>query len=171
MRKDIIKCCCIGQRAQDLASFYRDKTHIFHQKYLQPLERAIETHIQNGVRHFVCGATSETALDFAEIVLKLRDKHPDLELEIDLAFQNQHESFSLSEQLRYQQVLRRADTLLYLFNQQIFHNVTQLNSYIVDNSFYVIAIWNGSQDSEIYHTLTYARKQGKAVEVIRLSNV
>ena len=133
MRKDIIKCCCIGQRAQDLASGYRDKTHIFHQKYLQTLERAIETHVQNGVRHFVCGATSEVALDFAEIVLKLRDKYPDLELEIDLAFQNQYAKFPPAEQLRYQQILERADTLLYLFNQQNFHDKRQHDFYMVDN--------------------------------------
>ena len=171
MRKDSIKCCCIGQRAQAFASGYRDKTHIFHQKYLQTLEKAIESHVQNGIRHFVCGASSETALDFAEIVLKMRDKCPDLQLEIDLAFQYQHVIFSPANQLRYQKILRCADTLLYLFNHQDFCNKAQHDFYMVDNSLYVIAIWNGLQDSELYHTITYACEQGKQVEVIHLSNV
>ena len=166
MRKDIIKCCCIGARRQNFV----DNSHISHQKYLQAIENLIEKHVKNGVRCFVCTATSETELDFAKTVLKLRETYPDVELEIDLAFQNPCVNFSPADMLSYRQVLSRADTLIYLFNQRDFYNKAESDCYMVDNSFFVIAVWDGSQESDIHRAITYAREQGKQVDVIPLSS-
>jgi len=171
MRKRIIKCCCIGERQREFSHDYLNNMPVSYQKYLQKMENLIETHIKNGVFYFVCGAMNEIELAFAETILKLREKYPYIELEIDLAFREQSIYFTQSERLRFKNILNRANTLLYLFNLRDYWTKIQRDYYIVDMSLHVIAVWNGERDNSVYQAITYAHKQEKQVDVITFSNV
>ena len=171
MRKDIIQCCCVGQRTPNDVSGYHNKTYAFYQQYLQDLEGIIKTRVQNGIRRFACGATSEAELDFAETVLNLRKKYPDVELEISLPFPSPPTNFSPIDLMRYKRIIRYADTLLFLFNQRKFTSNDEFERYMIDNSLYTLVVWNGLQKGNAYNAITYALAQGKLLDILTLPTI
>ena len=168
MRRNIIKCCYIGEHIQRFSNSYENKTHF---SYQQKIENLIETHIKNGVSYFVCGDMNKAELRFAETVLRFREKYPNVELEIDLAFREYPLCFTSADVKLHKRILERADMLLFLFNQRDFHCKEERDYYIVDNASHVIAVYNGLEKGTILSTIRYAKQQSKQVDLIDLASL
>ncbi|MBQ7924619.1 MAG: DUF1273 family protein [Clostridia bacterium] len=168
MYKELGKCCCFGHRPQGFAYGYENKTHILHKKYLRTLEYLVEEQIQKRTYEFLCGATNGAELDFAEIVLNLREKYPHIRLKIVLAYPEQYKSFNEIDKQRYIDVLRRADTTLLLSPRYTKWCMQKRNRYLVENAFHVIAVWNGSTKGGTYNTIKYAQSQLRFIDVVSL---
>lgn len=101
-------CCCTGHRPKGFPFQYGvDKQK--HNAYLKALKEKIKLAITGyGITNFISGMAVGADLDFAETVLKLRDKYP-VTLECAIPCPNQTLKWNNKDKLRYEKILKRAD--------------------------------------------------------------
>ena len=73
--------------------------------------------------------------------------------------------------LRYEKILKRADCSVVLSEHYTQSCMFERNRYMVDNSDYVLAVWNGEKKGGTWYTIDYARKKNKPVEVLDLNKI
>ena len=161
-------CCCTGHRPGSFPFKYGvDKRK--HKIYLQALSQKIEFAITGyGITHFITGMAIGVDLDFAEIVLKLRNKFP-ISLECAIPCPNQTLKWKDNDKLRYESILNIADKINIIGNRYTTDCMLKRNRYIVDKSELVIAVFNGIEKGGTWYTINYAKKTSTAIELIDLS--
>lgn len=162
-------CCCTGHRPKGFPYPYGkvEKKHI---EYLKKLKQKILLAInQYGVTHFISGMAIGVDMDFAEIVLNLRDaEHLPITLECAIPDVNQTLKWSEKDRLRYAALLERADEKSYISGRNVADSMLKRNRYMVDKSELVIAVFNGIEKGGTWYTIKYAKKENKVVEFIDL---
>ena len=106
-------------------------------------------------------------LDFAEIVLTLREKYP-ITLECAIPCQNQTLKWSDKDKLRYDDILKRADEINLISKRYTPECMLKRNRYMVNKSELVIAVFNGIERGGTWYTINYAKKNNKKIEMIEL---
>ena len=163
-------CCCTGHRP-DKFPFEYGVDKIKHEAYLKELEEKIKLAINNyGITNFISGMALGADLDFAEIVLKLRDKYP-ITLECAIPDVNQTLKWNDKDKQRYTSLLERADEKHYISGRNAADAMLTRNRYMVDKSDLVIAIFNGNERGGTLYTINYAKKNNKRIEIIDLNKV
>ncbi|MDE5943380.1 MAG: DUF1273 domain-containing protein [Clostridia bacterium] len=160
-------CCCTGHRPKGFPFKYGIDGQK-HNAYLQMLEKKIELAISKyGITNFISGMAIGTDLDFAETVLKLRDKYP-VTLECAIPCPNQTLNWNSADKLRYENILKRADTVNLVSECYAPECMLKRNRYMVDKSELVIAVFNGIEKGGTWYTINYAKKLNKHIELIEL---
>lgn len=160
-------CCCTGHRQKSFPFRYGIDIQK-HSAYLQALLQKIEFAItEYGITHFISGMALGVDLDFAEIVLKLRNKYP-ITLECAIPCPNQTLKWNDTDKLRYESILKRADKISLISERYTPECMLKRNRYMVDKSELVIAVFNGIEQGGTWHTINYARKTDTAIELIDL---
>ena len=132
-------------------------------------------------RRFVAGGAQGVDTIFADVVLELREDKPDVELLLAVPFIGQEKRWPEAGQARYKSHLEAANRV-YIVNEERdldlaaahteiaeipYHLVVRAlygrNSWMVDNSDALLAIWSGKQQGGTYHCLNYAKKWGKVI--------
>ncbi len=163
-------CCCTGHRPKGFPFEY-GKDIKRHKEYLHALEEKIKLVFTGyGVTSFISGMALGADLDFAEIVLKLRDKYP-ITLECAIPDANQTLKWNDKDKQRYTALLERADEKNYVSGRSVADSMLKRNRYMVDTSEIVIAIFNGIEKGGTWYTINYAKKQNKRIEIIDLNKV
>lgn len=163
-------CCCTGHRPKGFPFRYGIDT-VKHNAYLQALEEKTELAItEYGITSFISGMAIGVDMDFAEIVLKLRKRYP-ITLECALPCPNQTLKWSKQDKLRYEGILKQADKVKLVSERYTPDCMLKRNRYMVDKSELVIAVFNGIEGGGTWHTLSYARRRGKAIELIALREI
>lgn len=162
-------CCCTGHRPQKFPFQYGGNNQQF-SAYLQELKNTIEKAVtKSNVTHFISGMALGVDLDFAEFVLNFRDtKYPEITLECAIPCLNQTTKWNECEKLRYNEILRRADTVTLVSEQYDRDCMLRRNRYIVDKSQMIIAVFNGIEQGGTWYTIKYARKKNLTIEIINL---
>lgn len=165
-------CCCTGHRPKGLPFEY-GKDIKRHKEYLHALEEKIKLVITGyGVTSFISGMALGADLDFAEIVLYLRDtEHYPITLECAIPDVNQTLKWNDKDKQRYTALLERADEKHYISGRNAADAMLTRNRYMVDKSDLVIAIFNGNKRGGTLYTINYAKKQNKRIEIIDLNKV
>ncbi len=102
-------CCCTGHRPQGFP--FRYGMGGKYAKYLQLLEEKIKFAItENHVTNFISGMALGADMDFAEIVLNLRNTYP-VTLECAIPCPDQTLKWSQHDILRYERILQNADSV------------------------------------------------------------
>ena len=160
-------CCCTGHRPQGFPFKYGiDKQKQY--AYLQALAKKIELAIIDyGILNFISGMAVGADLDFAEIVLTLREKYP-ITLECAIPCQNQTLKWSDKDKLRYDDILKRADEINLISKRYTPECMLKRNRYMVNKSELVIAVFNGIERGGTWYTINYAKKNNKKIEMIEL---
>lgn len=160
-------CCCTGHRPQGFPFKYGiDKQKQY--AYLQALAKKIELAIIDyGILNFISGMAVGADLDFAEIVLTLREKYP-ITLECAIPCQNQTLKWSDKDKLRYDDILKRADKINLISKRYSPECMLKRNRYMVNKSELVIAVFNGIERGGTWYTINYAKKNNKKIEIIEL---
>lgn len=160
-------CCCTGHRPKGFPFEYGvDKQK--HNAYLKTLEQKIELAItEYGITNFISGMAIGTDLDFAEIVLKLRNKYA-ITLECAIPCPNQTLKWNSTDKLRYESILKRADEVNLIEKRYIPECMLKRNRYMVDKSELVIAVFNGIEKGGTWYTINYAKSKNKIVKIIDL---
>ena len=160
-------CCCTGHRPKGFPFEYGiDKQK--HGEYLQSLEQKILLAINEyGITHFISGMALGVDLDFAEIVLKLRESFS-LTLECAVPCPNQTYKWQLKDILRYDKILKAANEVNVISDRYSPECMLKRNRYMVDKSNLVIAVFNGVQSGGTWYTINYAESKGKTIELINL---
>ncbi|MBD5086530.1 MAG: DUF1273 domain-containing protein [Clostridiales bacterium] len=160
-------CCCTGHRPKGFPFKYGvDKQK--HNAYLLLLEEKIKLAItEYGITNFISGMAIGVDLDFAEIVLKLRNKYP-ITLECAIPCPNQTLKWNSSDKLRYESILKRADKINLISERYTPECMLKRNRYMVDKSQLVIAVFNGIKQGGTWYTINYAKRENKVIEIINL---
>ena len=102
----------------------------------------------------------------AEIILELKKKHPNLELECAIPCINQTEKWFGDSLKRYQNILSKADKVTYVSSVKYFSGcMIKRNNYMIDNSSLLIAVYNGSPDGT-KQTIEKAKQKGLDINII-----
>ena len=132
------------------------------------LEQAVERAYQQGMRHFICGMARGTDLYFAEAVLALRERCPDLTLEAARPCESQADSWPEPEKERYRGILERCDYETLVQHHYDRGCMQRRNRYMVERSEMILAVYNGEPKGGTAQTLAYALRKGLRVEILEL---
>ena len=130
------------------------------------LAQAVEEAYRAGFRHFLCGMAMGGDLYFAEAVLALRGRCPDLTLEGVRPCESQADRWPEAERARYQGILDRCDFETLVQHRYDRFCMMRRNRYMVDRSSRLIAVYNGVPKGGTAQTLLYAMKKGLYVQIL-----
>lgn len=160
-------CCCTGHRPKGFPFQYGIDTDK-HNAYLQTLERKIKfAIIAYGITNFISGMAIGVDMDFAEIILKLRNQYP-IALECAIPCPNQTLKWNDKDNFRYANILTCADKISLISEQYTPDCMLKRNRYMVDNSELIIAVFNGIEKGGTWYTIQYAKNKHKLIESIDL---
>lgn len=131
------------------------------------LASALEQVYALGYRHFLCGMALGSDLYFAEAVLELRARRPEVTLEAVIPFAQQPKGWSPENRRRYGELLARCDVETLLQQEYDPGCFQRRNRYMVDHCSRMIAVYNGDPaGSGTLSTLTYALRSGVEVDIL-----
>ena len=157
---DEAKSCCFTGHRPDKLPWGTDERDPHCLACKEKIKQALEAVCEQGVFHFLTGMARGADLYFAEEVLKLREKYPEVTLECARPCESQADHWPEEEQLRYRKILDRCDieTLVqYSYDRGC---MMRRNRYMVDHSSWLIAVYDGVPKGGTAQTLAYALRQG-----------
>ena len=160
-------CCCTGHRPKGFPFKYGiDKQR--HNAYLLMLEEKIKLAIaEYGITNFISGMAIGVDLDFAEVVLNLRNKYP-ITLECAIPCPNQTLKWNTADIVRFESILKRADKINIISDRYTPECMLKRNRYMVDKSELVIAVFNGVEQGGTWYTINYAKSKNIVIEFVYL---
>lgn len=160
-----IKACFTGHRPQNLP-FRFNESDVRCLKIKEQLEKIIRDLIVNyNVTYFISGMALGIDVYAAEIVLKLKKEFPIIKLEAAIPCETQAVKWKEADRDRYYSIIEKCDKETMLQAHYTADCMQKRNKYMVDNSKYVIAVWDG-RPSGTGSTVRYAKEQGRLVYVI-----
>lgn len=162
-------CCVTGHRPKGFP-FRCRKTSRLYRNYLYILRKRIGELIEKGYRTFMTGMAQGADMDFAEAVLrfkqKLRKKHIDIILMAVIPCPNQTKGWTVEQVRRYQRILRKCDFQKEISSCYHWRCMQDRNEYMVDRADLVVAIWNGEKGGGTWNTIQYAQAKEKEISYI-----
>lgn len=122
------------------------------------LETTLRNLIASGIRYFYAGGALGFDTLAAETVLRLRGQYPQIKLILALPCLEQTRGWSAAEVLRYENILHRADKVIYTAEHYTRGCMHRRNCYMVEHSTICVAYCTRSTGGSAY-TLKYARKK------------
>ena len=157
--------CFTGHRPQSLPCGFNEM-HPACIKIKNQLERLIIGLIEKkNVTHFISGVALGIDTWAAEIVLELKEDYPNITLEAAVPCRSQICNWNVKAKERYHRLLSLCDKTTLFSEQYTADCMMKRNIYMVDNSDYVIAVWNG-KPSGTGNTVRYAINNKKEVYCI-----
>ena len=161
-----ITCCFTGHRPSKLP-WGQNENDPRCVKVKQELASRLEGIYETGFRHFMCGMAIGCDMYFAEAVLNLRDRHPDVSLEAVIPCGTQPDRWAKPLRMRYTSLLDRCDSVKVL---QIMYSrdcMMRRNMYMVDNSSLLLGCFMGIPGGTM-NTIVYAERCGLKVVLIEI---
>ena len=160
-------CCFTGHRPDKLPWGSNEEDPRC-QRLKKQLEQALERAYGAGCRHFMSGMARGCDLYFAEAVLALRDRHPDVTLEGVRPCESQADSWPEEEQRRYGDILDRCNYETLVQHHYDRYCMMRRNRYMVDRSARIIAVYNGQPKGGTAQTLAYALRKKLETDILDL---
>lgn len=171
MRKPKTTCCFTGHRPQNL-HFGFDEDHPDCIRIKKTLEKLIVELIKyENTTEFISGMALGVDMWGIEIVLDLKKKlkyrfgKKKLTAHAAIPCRGQDRLWDKPYQDRYKQILISCDSISLLQHEYSHDCMMKRNKYMVDNSDYVIAVWDGKKGGT-EKTVKYAQEQEKTVYII-----
>lgn len=161
-----ITCCFTGHRPSKLP-WGQNENDLRCIAVKQELASRLEGIYETGFRHFMCGMAIGCDMYFAEAVLNLRDRHPDVSLEAVIPCGTQPDRWAKPLRMRYTSLLDRCDSVKVL---QIMYSrdcMMRRNKYMVDNSSLLLGCFMGIPGGTM-NTIVYAERSGLKVVLIEI---
>lgn len=157
--------CFTGHRPQSLSCGF-DETHPVCIKIKHQLRRLIIGLIEKrSVTRFMFGAAQGVDTWAAEIVLELKKDYPNITLEAAIPCISQAERWNTAAKERYNRLLSLCDKHIIISDRYTVDCMMKRNKYMVDNSDYVVAVWN-RKPSGTGNTVKYAVTKNKEIYCI-----
>lgn len=162
-----VSCCFTGHRPDKLPWGTReDDPRCLALK--ERLDRAVERAYAAGCRHFLCGMARGCDLYFAQAVLDLRARRPDVTLEGVRPCESQADRWPEEERARYQAILDQCDYETLVQHHYDRFCMMRRNRYMVDRSARIIAVYDGVPRGGTAQTLAYALRCGLEADILEL---
>ena len=146
-------CCFTGHRLINRSDFDSIKAQV---------KKAVIALINKGVIFFGAGGALGFDTIAAESVLELKESFPQIKLILVLPCKNQTRGWGDYDVKRYDDILRRADKVVYVSEQYYDGCMQKRNRHLVDNSGYCICYLKRNSGGTAY-TVNYAIKNGLMV--------
>ena len=131
------------------------------------LRRAAEQAYVDGYRHFMTGMARGCDQYFTEILLELRQQHPDVTIEAAIPCEEQASRWKDLERERYFRLVEACDLETMVQRHYDKGCMQRRNRYMVDRSARLIAAYDGMLGGTMY-TIHYAMQRGLDVVIIDL---
>ena len=164
MEDKSISCCFTGHRPMKLPWGMNEKDPRCLALKLE-LAARLEALAALGYRSFLCGMALGCDMYFAEAVLALRDRWPDVRLEAAIPFGDQPGRWNEEQRRRYNRLIDAADKLTVLQVHYTSDCMQRRNRYMVEHSALLLACYNGEAGGT-RNTILYAREQGLEILTI-----
>lgn len=168
--KKLYTCCFTGHRPSNLPWGYNEKgINFFLLKF--KLKLKIIKAINNGYTYFISGMALGIDIICAEIILKLKKRYNNIQLECAIPCINQTKQWKTYNILRYNKILSYADKITFVSNSNYYNGCMQKrNKYMVDNSSLLICVFNGSNGGT-KQTIEYAKYKKIKIEIININKI
>ncbi len=158
MAEQEITCCFTGHRPRKLPWGTReDDPRCLALK--DELASRLAGIYESGYRRFLCGMAIGCDMYFAEAVLALRERHPDVELEAVIPCSTQPDKWTLPQRQRYNQILDASDRVTVLQIHYSADCMLRRNQHMADRSSLLLACFDGRPGGTM-STILYAQRQG-----------
>lgn len=162
---DILHTACFtGHRPQHLP--FREGSAKFAELISDLEYEILELFSLKGVNTFITGMALGVDTYAARIIIKMKDRGSDIRLVCAIPCTDQSSRWSRSEREEYRYILSRADEVVFLQDEYTPGCMQRRNEFMVNNSSYVIAVWNGNSGGTC-NTAKYAMRTQKTL--IRLN--
>lgn len=163
MLADKIRSCCFTGYRPSKFKFKFSKDDPEYREFENRLINAVFDMPEKGCVRFYCGMAMGFDILAGEIVVMLRQfaKHP-IELVAVVPFKGQADNWPPQWQLRYNELLSKADSVIYISDEYDRGCYQRRNRYMVDNSDTVLTFFNGEPGGTA-QTVAYARKKNKNI--------
>lgn len=159
------KCAFTGHRPQHLPFGFNEADNRCN-KLKQVLKEKIIYLIENkNVSYFISGMAIGVDMYSAEIVLDLKEKYPNITLECAIPCETQSYKWPKNLKSRYITILEKCDKKTLIQKHYSYDCMNKRNQYIVDQSDFIIAVWNG-KPSGTGKTIKYAKDKNKIIVII-----
>ena len=166
MNEPMHSCCFTGHRPEKLP--WGDNEN---DARCRKLKEELACHVEGvylaGCRHFICGMARGCDFYFAEAVLNLRRKYPEITLEAAIPCDTQSSAWKIPEQRRYEHYLAECDEVTFVSHVYSPGCMQRRNEYMVDASTVLLAVFNGSAGGTM-NTILYARRKGLKVIAVEI---
>lgn len=142
-------CGFTGYRPAKLP-FKTDENQIACLRLKKTIYKETEAAIKDGFTHFICGFALGSDTYFAEAVLDLRDRYPDITLEAALACETQASHWPEKERDKYFKLLARCNLETYISRSYSKDCYLERNRYIVYRSNRLISVYDGKFGGTMY---------------------
>ena len=133
--------------------------------YKALLTEKIEQLIEKGYGHFISGGAMDVDTWAVEAVLKLKEKHSWILLEMVSLFDDQAKSWTVEYRQRHDSLFKKADIVTATSNSFYRGCYHKRNRYMVDNADVVLACFDGKAGgTEV--TMDYAEKNEVPVMIL-----
>lgn len=166
--------CFTGHRPNKLAGgydYYSAPNIVLGKQIRSAVLDLITNH---NTKHFICGGAIGVDQMAFMVLQKLKLTYPDITVELAVPFKQQYIKWSTASQNTHHKHVQLADTVTYVdllseytlpqHQPDIYHiaKMQQRNQYMVDNSQYVIAVWDGTAGGT-KNCIDYARANDKSI--------
>lgn len=163
--KTLTTCCFTGHRPQSLPWGYNEQDERC-LKMKEKLEKEIVKAIEKGYLTFISGMALGFDIICAEIVLRLKERYPNIKLIGAIPCKMQDKLWKEKDRQRYRNFLAQLDEIRCVYDKYIGAGcMMERNRFMINSSSLVIALFNGSSVGT-KKTLDYAKKQN--IEIIVL---
>lgn len=118
-----------------------------------------------GYRHFICGMAIGCDFYFAEAVIALREKHPDVTLEAAIPCGSQPDRWAENQRRRYNTLIDSCNNIKVMQISYTPDCMMKRNEYIVNNSSLMLACFDGRPGGTM-KTLLYAERNNVKTIII-----
>ena len=159
-------CCFTGHRPQKLPWGYDEEWEDCVKLKLK-LACEIEAMRKKGVTTFISGMAIGVDMWAAAIVLDLKSAYPQdtIKLIAAIPYEGQANKWSVEYRERYFDILAQADQEVIMQEHYTKSCMNERNLFMVDNSAYMIAVFNGDKGGTA-NTLHYAESKGLNIVII-----
>ena len=161
MERSVTACCFTGHRPEKLP-WGADEQDARCVQLKQELFCHVEGVYLAGCTHFICGMARGCDFYFAEAVLALREKYPEVTLEAAVPCDTQANGWTAAERRRYDHLLAECDEVSFVAHVYTPGCMQRRNQYMVDRSSVLLAVFNGSAGGTM-NTILYAKRKGLQV--------
>lgn len=166
MNEKIKTACFTGHRYKSF-HFKTDEAHEDCLKIKQLMKEQIINLRENyKVIQYISGMALAVDQWAAEIVLELKEDNPFITLHCALPSEHQTNGWTEKQQDRYFKILRKCDKETWVQDDYTPDCFMKRNKFMVDNSDFVLAVWNGQKSGGTYQTISYAKKLRKKIIII-----
>ena len=159
--------CITGHRPQSLSTIDDKTENLAYLTLINKIENIIMILIlKENVTHFISGMARGVDTWCAERVLNLKKKGFDITLECAIPCETQTIYWNKKDQKRYHDIVLQCDKITMVQNEYTRDCFMKRNKYLVDNTDFVIAVWNGQKSGGTYQTIEYARSKERPIILI-----